>query len=146
MPLAKSSDQDAAPSSADDVKRLQAELDRLHGLGADEPEKIRKELEDLRRAKREIIKERIMPRILQIDNKDGKLYAQEADGRVEVDADKAREMVREDRRRFGQKEEIVYVVQYPSVPTRLRNHPNDDDKETYGKLFPDAALIYEMPR
>src|SRR5262245_50813583 len=75
MPLAKSSNEDVS-SSAEDVKRLQAELDRLRGLGADEPEKLRQQLEELRQAKMEAIKQRITPRVIEIDGNDGKLYAQ----------------------------------------------------------------------
>ncbi len=146
MPMAKGTVQSAASPVEEENQRLQAELDRLRGLGADEPEKIRKELDELRKAKIEAIKTQIVPRILQIDNSDGQLYVQEADGPVRVDKDKADQLIKDDRQKFGESASIVYVVKYPPVPRKDMNHPTDDDRENYEQLFKGLALIYEGSR
>jgi hypothetical protein len=138
MPLAKGTGDDPTQNSAEELKKLQAELDRLHGLGADQPEKIRKELEELRKAKMEVVKDRIVPHILEINNDDGELYIQEPDGPVKIDKDKAQEMIREDRKKYGDKTEILYVLQYPRQ--RPRKHPNFADMDKYKELFAGAAL------
>src|SRR5712692_10025091 len=102
MPLSKSAGEDPSQSTTEERKKGQAELDRLRGLGADEPERVRKELEELRQAKVEAIKDRFVPRILEIDGGNGKLYFQGARGRVEINGPAAaRDLIEEDRRRYG---------------------------------------------
>jgi hypothetical protein len=141
MPLAKSSNEDAGPSDADGVKKLHAELDRLRGLGAYEPEKVRKELEELRRAKAEVIRDRIMPYIIEISNEDGELYVQRSEGRIKIDKEEAQRMIQEDNRKYGDKAAIFYILQDPRQRPRL--HPTDADLDRYEKLFTGAALMRE---
>src|SRR5690349_8540085 len=73
MPQANSAGEDPSYSMAAEVQKLQAQLDRLHGLGADEPERLRKELEELRAAKLDTIKDRIVVQVLEIDGSTGEL-------------------------------------------------------------------------
>jgi hypothetical protein len=141
MPLAKSSNEDAGPSDADEVKKLHAELDRLRGLGAYEPEKMRRELEDLRKAKVDAIQDRIMPYIIEINNEDGELYVQRSDGPTKVDRDEAQRMIQEDKGKYGDKAAIVYVLQYPRQ--RPRKHPTFADLDRYKEWFTGAALKSE---
>ena len=140
MPLAKGTGEDASATPGEDVKRLQAELDRLHGMGADEPERIRKELEELRQAKIEVLKDRIVPRILGIDDRDGKLYFQDADkGRFDITGPAAaRELIERDRRRFGSKAEMVYVLQPPRDPNS--DFPTLADVDRFKDWFKDVPF------
>ena len=119
MPLAKSSNEDARPSDADEVKKLQTELDRLRGLGAYEPEKIRRELEELRKAKVDAIQDRIMPYIIEINNEDGDLYVQRSDGPMKIDRDEAQRMIGEMRREITQHHDPGYHAQVATTNAPL---------------------------
>src|ERR1700687_1745707 len=74
MPLAKSAGEDPSQNTAAELQKVQAELDRLHGLGADEPERLRKELEELRGAKSTVLMDRVFVQVLEIDGGTGDLF------------------------------------------------------------------------
>jgi hypothetical protein len=118
MPLAKSAGEDPSQSTAEELKKVQAELDRLRGLGADEPERVRKELEELRLAKGNALMDRIHVQVMEIDGSTGELFYRGERGAVPVktEADLLR-LVEEMRRRFGGRREVIYQILYPADPS-----------------------------
>jgi hypothetical protein len=143
MPLAKSAGEDPSQSTAEELKKVQAQLDRLRGMGADEPERVRKELEELRQAKVEAIKERFMPLVLEIDGTNGKLYSQRAGRRLEIDERAARDLMEQDRRQYDGKREIMYVILYPRLPNT--GFPRFGDREAIARWFQGAAVSFNDP-
>ena len=117
MPLAKSSNEDAAPSTAEELKKLQAELDRLRSIGADEPEKVRKELEELRLAKSAALVDRIFVQVLEIDGSNGELSYRGERGRTAIKTENdIKQLLEADRRRSAGKREVIYQILYPADP------------------------------
>jgi hypothetical protein len=143
MPLAKSAGEDPSQSTAEELKKVQAELDRLRGLGADEPERVRKELEELRQAKVEAIKDRFQTEVLEIDGTNGRLYFQDPAGRREIDERGAREKMEKDRRRYGANREVTYLILYPRVPNT--GFPRFGDREAIARWFQGAAVSFNDP-
>lgn len=144
MPMAKGTMQSAESSEEEEIKRLRAEVERLKSLGAEEPERIRKELEELRSAKAAVLKDRIVPRILEIDGNNGKLYYQGAKGRVELTGpESVRDLIEMDRRRLGDKSEVVYILQYPRDANS--DYPTLADEERFKTWLKDVPLRSDAP-
>jgi hypothetical protein len=120
MPLAKSAGENPSQNTAAELQKLQAELDRLHGLGADEPERLRKELDELREAKGAALMDRIFVQVLEIDGKNGELTYRGERGPVPIktEADLLR-LVENNRRRYGGRRDVIYQILYPDPSTRL---------------------------
>jgi hypothetical protein len=143
MPLAKSAGEDPSQNTAAELQKLQAELDRLHGLGADEPERLRKELEELREAKGSTLMDRIEVQVLEIDGSNGELSHRAKQGRVPIksDGDLLRK-VEDDRRRNGGRREVVYQILFPADPSS--RYPTDQQQHVIEGWFRRNLIPYRF--
>ncbi|HKI36812.1 MAG TPA: hypothetical protein VKA46_33480 [Gemmataceae bacterium] len=110
----------------------------------DTPEKLRAELEQLRKAKMQVLQERLAVRVLEIDAKTGKLYYNDPE-RAEVSNEaEALALVQRDRRSISEgQRELYYEILYPRDPASP--FPLLKQRETYDKWFKDVAHGWDIP-
>src|SRR5947209_4863660 len=72
-----------AEASADQIHRLQDEIERLRNQGQQLPEAMQAELERLRKERTQNLQDRLGVRVLEIDSKTGGLYYLDPD-RIDV--------------------------------------------------------------
>jgi hypothetical protein len=143
MPLAKGTGEDTAEASNKELKDLRAELDRLHGLGADEPEKIRQELEELRKAKGTMLMDQIFVRVLEIDGATGELSYRGGSGRVPIRSENdLLELLKEDRLRSREKREVIFQILYPPDP--YSSYPTTGQRRIIESWFAKNRIAYKF--
>jgi hypothetical protein len=143
MPLAKGSGEDTAEASNKELKDLRAEVDRLHGLGADEPEKLRQELEELRKAKITMLMNQIYVRVLEIDGATGELSYRGENGRVPITSENdLLRLATEDQRRAGGKREVIFQILYPPDP--FSRHPTTAQQRVMEAWFANTRIPYKF--
>ncbi|MGL4552857.1 MAG: hypothetical protein ACRC33_16900 [Gemmataceae bacterium] len=146
MPIAQ--DPDGADTPEDQAARelrlreLEAEAAR-RGAGDDLPAKMREELERLKKMSAEALRQRLTVRVLEVDEKTGKLYYREPD-RIEVagPAD-ARKLIARDREAQGPQKELYYLILCPRDRTSV--FPTREDRMNYRQWFDGIALGYDEP-
>ena len=144
MPLVK-----ATPETSDDHSSGSAGRDE-HSVEATDKaaeavrKQLQKELEQLREAKRNVLQERVAVRVLEIDDKTGKLYYYGPE-RIEIrnEAD-AHDLIRRDRRAVGEsKRELYYEILYPRKPGNP--YPLKEQEQQYNEWFKDVAHGFDIP-
>jgi hypothetical protein len=148
MPLVKNigqaSAEDKAEAGADQIRRLQAEIDRLRNQGQQLPEALQAELERLRKERTQNLQERLAVRVLEIDAKTGGLYYLDPD-RIDLpDKDHAQDLIDRDRmRQTDSKRELFYLILYPRDPASV--FPHVDQRRNYDLWLTDVAHGYDIP-
>ena len=141
MPLVK------APAEAGDEGRPgSADAERPDGTKPhdDTPERLRAELEQLRKEKMQVLQQRLAVRVLEIDPASGKLYYHDPE-RAEVSnqAD-AEELIRRDRQAIGDgRRELYYEILYPRDPASP--YPLREQRKKYDDWFKDVAHGWDIP-
>ncbi len=148
MPLVKApaeSPAGARPGSPEEeIERLRRENARLRRERNDTPEKLRAELDQLRREKVQVLQDRLAVRVLEIDPMTGKLYYHDPE-RTEVsnEADAA-DLVRRDRRAVGEgNRELYYEILYPRDPASP--FPLREQRLKYDEWFKDVPHGWDIP-
>jgi hypothetical protein len=142
MPLAKGTGDNSADAEAE-LRKVQAELDRLRGLGADEPEKLRKELEELRQAKSTVLVDQIYVQVLEIDGKTGELTYRGDSGStpIRTENDLLR-LLEEDRRKTGGRREVIFQILYPADP--YSRHPTTPQRRMIEGWFVNNKIAHKF--
>jgi hypothetical protein len=148
MPLVKNIGQastvDKPEASADQIRRLQEEIDRLRNQGQQSPEALQAELERLRRERTQNLQDRLAVRVLEIDARTGALYYLDPD-RIDItDKNRAKLLIDRDReRQQGSKRELFYLILYPRDPASV--FPHMDQRRDYDQWLKDVAHGYDIP-
>jgi hypothetical protein len=148
MPLVSTSGEGTTtdtPAGRDQrLRELEQEIDALRAQAKETPLQLRKELDELRREKVQILQERLKIRALEIDSATGKLFyydPERAEVRNEADA---RELINQDRRDLKEtKRELYYLILYPR--DRTSPFPHREQREQYGRWFADVAHGWDIP-
>jgi hypothetical protein len=141
MPLVK------APAETGDEGRPGPSEDGRTGQepkeGPDTLDRMRAELEQLRRDKARVLQERLAVRVLEIDANTGALYYDDR-GRVEIrtEAD-ARDLILRDRQAIGEGRELYYEIRYPRAAGSA--HPLESEFQNYENWFKEVAHGYDVP-
>ena len=127
--------------------RLRAlEMEReLRGKGGEEvPEELAKKIEELRKLKAQALQQRLAVRVLQIDDRTGKLYYNDPE-RVEVkDQAQALRLIEMDRQQRGAgQKELYYLILYPR--DRRSPYPTRAQRRAYDRWFEGVARGYDIP-
>jgi hypothetical protein len=122
-------------------ERLRA-LERKEKGGTELSEKMRKEIEELRKARVKDLERKLLVRVLEINPKTGRLYYRDPE-RVEVrsQAD-ARDLIERDRRAAGGRD-LYYLIMYPRDPSS--DFPTRGQRQEYDRWFEGVALGYDNP-
>jgi hypothetical protein len=126
------------------LRAAESELARMDRSGVTVTDQMRKEIEELRKAKVKALQDRLAVRVLEIDGQSGRLYYRDPD-RVEITSQAdARELIDRDRRErgVGQKE-LYYLILYPRDPRSA--YPTQDQRRTLDRWFEGVALGYDIP-
>jgi hypothetical protein len=126
------------------LRSLEKELARKDPLGAAVPAQLREEIERLRREKIQALQTRLTVRVLEIDDKTGKLYYRNPE-RVELrDQADAHKLIDLDRTQQGvAKRELYYLILYPR--DRKSSYPTREQRQRYDRWFQGVALGYDVP-
>src|SRR5262249_16499983 len=111
---------------------------------AEQPDKLRDELDRLRREKIETLKKRLAVRVLEIDGRTGKLYYHDPE-RVEVagKAD-ALALIERARNQTGPlRHELYYLILLPRERSPL---PSDPQLRAYQEWFKGVAMGFDDPQ
>lgn len=104
-------------------------------------EELRRELEKLRTAKGEIIQERLVLHVLEIDPKDGKLYYRDPQ-RVEIaSAADASALIARQKEAAGSRE-LYYLILYPRQQS---SWPTQEQYLNYDRWFQGVAHSFDVP-
>jgi hypothetical protein len=128
----------------DRLRYAESELSRRDREGLAVTDQMRKDIEDLRKAKVKALQERLAVRVLEIDGETGNLYYRDPE-RMEVKSEgDARELIDRDRRErgVGQKE-LYYLILYPRDPRSA--YPTQEQRRRYDRWFAGVALGYDIP-
>jgi hypothetical protein len=144
MPLA--SNEESAESEADRVAREQRikelEAERTKRGGSQElPDRLREELEALRRERARALEKRISFRVLEVDAKDGHLFYRAPNPVPINNANEAQRLMKADREVIGPEKELCYVVLAPRVLNS--GYPTPDDERKYRAWFKDVVLTFD---
>jgi hypothetical protein len=144
MPVVKKSDE-AGPDSPEerltkreqDVERREAELNARQ-------DELRKDLDRIRRDVAKEVKERLEPRVLEIDAANGRLYYRNPD-RVEVaDQEQAHRLIRQDHDGpGGANRDFYYIIQFPRDIGS--GYPTREQLREYESWFADVPLRFDIP-
>jgi hypothetical protein len=104
-------------------------------------EELRRELEKLRAARGQVLQERLVLHVLEIDPADGKLYYRDPQ-RVEIaSAADASALIARQREAAGSKE-LYYLILYPRQPS---GYPTQRQYTSYDRWFQGAAHSFDIP-
>ena len=105
---------------------------------------LRAELEALQKEKIDTLQERLAVRVLEIDEKTGRLVYHDPE-RTELTGEaEARALVERDRKaRGGARRELYYLILYPRSLTSP--YPHRDQREQYDRWFRDVAHGWDIP-
>jgi hypothetical protein len=148
MPLVKNigtaSAGDKTEASAEQVRRLQEEIDRLRNQGQQMPEGLQAELERLRKERTQNLQDRLGVRVLEIDAKTGGLYYLDPD-RIDIATQaEAQKLIDRDQERLKDgKRELFYLILYPRDPASV--FPHVDQRRDYDRWFKEIAHGYDIP-
>jgi hypothetical protein len=148
MPLVKNigpaSGAEEAEAGADQIRRLQLEIDRLRNQGHELPEALQAELERLRKERTQNLQDRLAVRVLEIDPKTGGLYYLDPD-RIDITTPgQAQKLIDHDRERQKDgKRELFYLILYPRDPKSV--FPQVDQRRDYDGWFKDVAHGFDIP-
>jgi len=112
--------------------------------GHETADRLRAELEQLRREKMQVLQQRLVVRVLEIDARTGKLFYHDPE-RAEVsnEAD-ARQLVLRDRKAVGEgTRELYYEILYPRDPDSP--YPLREKRKTYDEWFQDVPHGWDIP-
>src|SRR5262245_57792859 len=148
MPIVK-----PAEGETEEQRRIREERDRRveaavaaakASTGEQVTQKLREEIERLRKEKIEALRNRLAVRVLEIDPTTGKLYYRDPD-RVEIrDQADARKLMERDRQAQGvSKQELYYMILYPRE--RASAYPTVEQRKSYDRWFEGVALGYDVP-
>jgi len=145
MPFVKNIEKaSAGDTSADRLRRLQEELDRLRQEGTELPVDQRAELERLRKERKELLQDRLAVRVLEIDPANGGLYYLVPERKDIKSQEDAQALVEKDRdRQKESKRELFYLILYPRDPVNV--FPHVVQRQEYDKWFSDVAHGYDIP-
>ncbi len=126
------------------LRNLEKELAHREPFGAGVPAQLREEIERLRREKIETLQKRLWVRVLEIDDKTGKLYYRNPE-RVEIrDQADANKLIDLDRVQQGvAKRDLYYLILYPR--DRSSPYPTREQRQRYDRWFQGVALGYDVP-
>jgi hypothetical protein len=148
MPLVRNigpaSGSEKTEASADQIRRLQVEIDRLHNQGHELPEALQAELERLRKERTQNLQDRLAVLVLEIDAKTGGLYFLDPD-RIDITGPgQAQKLIDRDRERQKDgKRELFYLILYPRDPKSV--FPQVDQRRDYDLWFKDVAHGFDTP-
>jgi hypothetical protein len=140
MPLARPEDEKNNPQPAGE------ELLKQHWIDQAEIRKLQTRLADVEKEKGLALQDRLALRVLEIDEKTGKLfYRDRAPDRHEIGSEAAaRSLINEDRKVLGlNKKELMYVVLYPR--NRESDKPTGLQREQYETWFRDVSVRFDKP-
>jgi hypothetical protein len=149
MPLVKAPAESASenrPASAEEqIARLRQEVAQLRKERDETPEKLRAELDALRKDKAQALQDRLAVRVLEIDAKTGKLHYHDPE-RTEIRNEaEASDLIRRDRRAIGESgRELYYEFLYPRDPNSP--YPLREQRRKYEEWFKDVAHGWDIPR
>jgi hypothetical protein len=126
------------------LRTLEKELARKEPVGAAVATQLREEIERLRREKIQALQTRLSVRVLEIDDKSGKLCYRNPD-RVELrDQADAHRLIELDRTQQGvARRELYYLILYPR--DRNSSYPTREQRQRYDRWFQGVALGYDVP-
>jgi hypothetical protein len=149
MPLARDPE-DPDPAAEERLRSLEQEVQELRQRQSDVPERLRTELEELRKEKSKALQKRLAVRVLEIDGETGQLFYRDRDAkgdliRVDIpDEDAAHKKIAADQRELGvNPRELYYLILYPRDPHSSR--PTRQQREQYDRWFTGVAVGYDMP-
>jgi hypothetical protein len=145
MPFVKTIEKGSAgDASADRLRRLQEELERLRQEGTELPADQRAELERLRKERKELLQDRLAVRVLEIDPANGGLYYLVPERKDIKRMEDAQALIGKDRdRQKESKRELFYLILYPRDPVNV--FPHVEQRQEYDKWFSDVAHGYDIP-
>jgi hypothetical protein len=143
LPLADPS-AEADPASEERLRSLEQEVQQLRQARGEVPERLRAELERLRKEKGKALEKRLAVRVLEIDTETGQLFYRDPD-RLQIDDEAvARTLIDHDRRMLGvSPRELYYLILYPRDPHSSK--PTRKQREQYDRWFSGVALGYDIP-
>jgi hypothetical protein len=104
------------------------------------------EVEKARQEKGRPLEDRVLTRVLEIDDRTGKLYYRGENGqRVEIpDEAAALGLIASDRKRLARSQrEMLYIILYPR--DRRSDKPTDEQEERYRTWFRSAQVRFDIP-
>lgn len=133
LPLAKDSGDGTAKVDAaeESLRQQERELERLRG-----------EIEQIRRDKGKELQKRLAVRVLEIDGDNGNLYYRDPERVPISDEAAAHALIEADRRRWGPKE-LYYLILYPR--SRTSTYPTGGQRSRYDRWFEGVALGKDIP-
>lgn len=143
MPLADPS-AEADPAGEERLRSLEQEVQQLRQASGEVPERLRAELERLRKEKGKALEKRLAVRVLEIDAETGQLFYRDPDRLQVGDEAAARALIDHDRRMLGvSPRELYYLILYPRDPHSSK--PMRKQREQYDRWFSGVALGYDIP-
>jgi hypothetical protein len=126
------------------LRILEAEAARRGQVGEEVSGQLREEIEQLRRDKIKALQTRLSVRVLEIDERTGKLYFRDPDRKeVRSEAD-AHELIERDRSAQGvARRDLYYLILYPR--DRNSGYPTREQRQRYDRWFAGVALGYDVP-
>jgi hypothetical protein len=110
----------------------------------DTPDKLRAELEQLRREKAQVLQQRLAVRVLEIDATSGRLYYHDPERAELASEADAQALIQRDRRSVGDGgRELYYVILYPRDPASP--YPLREQVRRYDGWFKEVAHGWDIP-
>ncbi|MBY0230369.1 MAG: biopolymer transporter ExbD [Gemmataceae bacterium] len=125
------------------VKRMETERAARGGKDAESVERLRAELEKLRKEKGEVLQQRLSVRVLEVDGKDGRLFYRDPAPVYFAGPEDARRLVTRDRESIGPARELFYLVLGPRE--KDSGYPTNEQWERYQGWFKGVALGFDTP-
>jgi hypothetical protein len=112
--------------------------------GDDTPERLRAELEQLRKEKMQVLQQRLAVRVLEIDPGSGKLFYNDPERAELSNQADAEDLIRRDRQAIGEgRRELYYEILYPRDPSSP--YPLREQRKKYEDWFKDVAHGWDIP-
>jgi hypothetical protein len=126
------------------LRILEAEVARKGQIGEEVSGRLREEIEQLQRDKIKALQTRLSVRVLEIDDKTGKLYYRDPERKEVRDEEDARKLIERDRSAQGVgRRDLYYLILYPRDPSS--SYPTREQRQRYDRWFAGVALGYDIP-
>jgi hypothetical protein len=126
------------------LRILEAEAARKGQVGEEVPGLLRNEIEKLRKERISALQTRLSVRVLEIDEKTGKLYYRDPERKEIASEEDARKLVERDQSAQGVgRRDLYYLILYPR--DRNSGYPTREQRQRYDRWFAGVALGYDIP-
>jgi hypothetical protein len=110
-------------------------------------QQLQKDLERLRKEKREVFEQDLALRVLEI-GEEGRLFFYDPsrlkDRRVEITQDNVRDMI-ETQQRLARGKELYFLILYPRRANGFPGYPLAEQRQEYDRWFQNVAHSYDIP-